>query len=677
MSIRLSSLALASAIIGPLAAAQTDTAQVFVPADFERFSPLTAADMVRQIPGFSIEGTAGGRGLGQASSNVLINGERLTGKENDAADALARIPASRVVRIELVEAATIGIPGLSGRVANVIADGTGLSGVWDWQVRFRERLEPRYNEAEASLSGSLGDLDWTVGIDADGNRFGNKGPEFVSDGTGALVQVRNEELQGQFERVEGNVNLTWSPPGEQEANFNASYAIFNFNERLVGDRINADYSGLFREFRGGEDEWNSEISGDYAFPLFAGSLKLIGYYRHEDSRFGNSVFESALDRLDVQTGAKFDEEFIENEAIARAEYDWSTGTGRDWQFALENAYNRLDAGSDFLTLDALGNLTLVNRATPVLVDENRSEISLTHTRQVTPKLSAQVSLAAEYSELGSEVGEDVQARDFVRPKGYGALIYQANENLAATLRIDRQVGQLSFFDFVSSQDLNNEIDDAGNRNLVPDQTWRFEAELDRQYGTLGAATFTVFHEAIEDLVDQVPVAPGVAGAGNIDSAQRSGVSVDTTLNLDQFGLEGVQFSLFAEAFYSRVEDPLTGVDRWISRDQVSFVFSEIRWDIPNTPFATSVAYEQGRQAQNYRIDELRNSLSTPGFGWIEVEHKDLFGLNAFVRLANIFEQSDKEQRVRFAPDRLGAVVERREFDRDFGTILLLGLSGSF
>ncbi|MEM0986338.1 MAG: hypothetical protein AAGJ32_08835 [Pseudomonadota bacterium] len=655
----------------------------FLPADFERFSPVTALDMVEQVPGFSIDRVEQSRGLGQASSNVLINGERLSGKSNDAVAVLGRIPAERVLRIELVDASTLGIPGLSGQVVNVVTSGEGLSGVLDWNVRLRERLEPRYNEGEASLSGKLGDLSWTVGLDISGNRFGNNGPEFVFDAAGNLVERRDEDFEGLDAFNEGTIALGWTPPNGHEANLSVSYADFNFTRRLRGPRLRPAGDDIFRVFRGGEDEWNSETSGDYALPFRSGKLKLIGYYRHEDSRFANQVIERDLVTNDLASGVRFVQDFIENEAIGRVEYDWSTGVGRDWQIAAEQAYNRLDAGSDFLTTDMAGAFQLEDRSTPVLVDENRSEISITHTRQVTPKLSLQASLAGEYSELASEVGIDSNVDEFIRPKGYIAATYEVSDALTTTLRVDREVGQLSLFDFVSTRDLNDENQEGGNRSIVPDQTWRFELQIDRKFGDLGGATFTVFHEEIEDLVDQVPLGDGLTGPGNIDSAQLSGVRLDTTLRLDQFGLNGVQLELVADAQLSEVVDPLTGQKRRFSDrrntldDEVSFVFAELRWDIPGTPYAVSTAYEQNRSAQIFRIDEISSNNSLPGFGSVQFEHKDLFGLNAFVRVANIYDQTDRQTRLVFENDRLGPVSQRLKFDRDFGQILVVGFSGTF
>src|SRR4051812_32179195 len=51
--------------------ATVDGKQVFTPADFARFAPKTAYDMLVQAPGFLIRLADQERGLGQASENVL------------------------------------------------------------------------------------------------------------------------------------------------------------------------------------------------------------------------------------------------------------------------------------------------------------------------------------------------------------------------------------------------------------------------------------------------------------------------------------------------------------------------------------------------------------------------------------------------------------------------------
>jgi outer membrane receptor for ferrienterochelin and colicins len=97
-------------------------AQRYTPSDFERFAPRTALDMVEKIPGFLIvTGTNGGdRGLGQATENVLIGGERIANKSTDARTALSRITAAEVAYIDIVDGAGLNVPGLTGQVANVV-----------------------------------------------------------------------------------------------------------------------------------------------------------------------------------------------------------------------------------------------------------------------------------------------------------------------------------------------------------------------------------------------------------------------------------------------------------------------------------------------------------------------------------------------------------------------------
>ena len=134
--ILVSSVALAALAVPALAAAQESgdapppvpavapeagaSRLVYSPADFTRFSPKTAYDMLVQVPSFTIRSADAERGLGQASENVLINGQRIANKQGGAIDELRKIPAGNVARIEIVDAASLGIAGLSGQVANVV-----------------------------------------------------------------------------------------------------------------------------------------------------------------------------------------------------------------------------------------------------------------------------------------------------------------------------------------------------------------------------------------------------------------------------------------------------------------------------------------------------------------------------------------------------------------------------
>ena len=82
---------------------------------------------------------------------MLINGQRIANKSGGAIDQLQRTSAASVERIEIVDAASLGIAGLSGQVANIILKATkaGLG-----PVRMESRLPRTFHRA-----GSIDRLD--------------------------------------------------------------------------------------------------------------------------------------------------------------------------------------------------------------------------------------------------------------------------------------------------------------------------------------------------------------------------------------------------------------------------------------------------------------------------------------------------------------------------------------
>jgi hypothetical protein len=135
-------------------ASPASTTRVYLPADFARFAPKTAYDMLAQVPSFTIRTPdTSERGLGQASENVLINGQRIANKSGGAVDELHRTSATSVHRIEIVDAASLGIAGLSGQVANVILGATAKgTGQFEWLTNFRAHFtEPEVLAARSAI----------------------------------------------------------------------------------------------------------------------------------------------------------------------------------------------------------------------------------------------------------------------------------------------------------------------------------------------------------------------------------------------------------------------------------------------------------------------------------------------------------------------------------------------
>src|SRR5690242_19642076 len=69
---------------------------------FDAAHPNTASDMMRYLPGFTLDTGNGVRGYEGAAGNVLIDGQRPATKSDDLGSILSRILASQVERIDVI-----------------------------------------------------------------------------------------------------------------------------------------------------------------------------------------------------------------------------------------------------------------------------------------------------------------------------------------------------------------------------------------------------------------------------------------------------------------------------------------------------------------------------------------------------------------------------------------------
>ena len=147
--------------------------------------------MLAQVPSFTIRTPDHERGLGQASENVLVNGQRIANKSGGAVDQLQRTSAASVERIEIVEAASLGIAGLSGQVANIVLKTTKAgSGQFEWDTNARAHFtEPEILGGSISYSNRVGPLDYTISVKNGYGRGGLGGPVKIYDANGVLTEL--------------------------------------------------------------------------------------------------------------------------------------------------------------------------------------------------------------------------------------------------------------------------------------------------------------------------------------------------------------------------------------------------------------------------------------------------------------------------------------------------------
>ena len=265
------------------AATAPASGQRYTPADFARFAPRTALDMVDQLPGFAIVANAGGdtRGLGAARENILINGERIADKSTDARTALSRIGAASVRHIDVVDGASLNVPGLTGQVANIVLLGETsrkFTTTLRWTPEARPRLPNNWLWGEVSTTGPIGGSTVTISLSNEANRQGHWGPEQVFDGAGNLLFVREEFGRYFGDRPRLAFALARTAANGNKLNFNLAGQLVDRRNSVTGTSIQPGIGRVDELFRQTEEEWNANIGGDYEFGLGKGRLKLIGQH---------------------------------------------------------------------------------------------------------------------------------------------------------------------------------------------------------------------------------------------------------------------------------------------------------------------------------------------------------------------------------------------------------------
>ena len=659
------------------ASAAPSGARIFLPEEFLRFAPRTALDMVRQVPGFTLEGESRERGLGQASGNVLINGQRISGKSNDAVTSLSRIPVAGVVRIEIVDGATLNIAGLSGPIANVITRSTGLSGQAQWRGEVRTRnTKPLFTNGSASLSGSTGRLTYTLGLRNDSFRRGNAGPTEIFSEAGELIDLRQEQALFSGERPRISGNFKFSGPGGSVGNLNLSYERFWFDQSETSARRGVESPDRLRTLTGEQKRSSVEIGGDYELGLGGGRLKLIGLRKMESGPADTLVVTAFSDGA-AAIGNRFQRIGKEGETVGRAEYRWRGGSS-DWQLSAEAAFNTLDNVSSLFALlpdQSFAELPLVGGTGKVT--EDRYEGAVTWGRAITAKLTLQASVGGEYSQL-SQSGPLEQTRRFFRPKGFGAAAWKATPRLDINARLERRVGQLNFSDFLASANLGRESADAGNPDLVPPQSWDAEIEATRDLGVWGTSSARVYSRLISDIIDQIPVGLTQEAPGNLDQAKVFGIEWNSTLQLSALGWRGAKLDAQVQMQRSRLIDPLTGAKRPISNDLVRRLDISLRHDVPGTDWAWGGQIVQMRRSPFVRLSEISlNYEARPFDTGLFLEHKNVAGLTVRAAVRNLLGANDYLDRTVFVGRRGSPISFIEARNRSVGPTFSLAVNGSF
>ncbi|MDP6535021.1 MAG: TonB-dependent receptor [Gammaproteobacteria bacterium] len=557
----------------------SDQSTVVYTADyFAEYRPVSANDMLNRIPGIglALRGGGGGRGLGSGEGEVLINGQRITGKSNEGRNQLNRISADQVDYIEIIRGTSeeLDIRG-GGQVVNVV--------LLDLPSRSNTTVELEAKQlrdgttdpgGQASISGQSGDFNYVFNVGADPRYRASEAREFSYDPDSNLIEHRREERTRDETQYQISTNL----------GYQLEKSVIQLNA-LYEDRGNTP-SDTYREIHDLEDaelqiqsednnseQTNWEIGGDYEYAFNNGGKFRFLFIVNDRE------FQFTRNRFDVENTAEEPNLFLDNygrdrERIARTSYTWNIDDAQGVELGIEGAETIRD--SDLrMGLDIAGTPSpSYGNLVPVAIDnsgssveEMRYETFAVHNWQINTRMALESSVIVETSTI-EQSGDVSNKRDFnfVRPK------FDYRFDITPTLQlragIEKDVSQLSFSDFSASVDGGDEDQNtqSGNPEIKQEQSWRYELNLEQRLpNDIGVVNAQFWYRDVEDHIDKVDVSTSPddlrSARGNIGDGKRYGLNLDISTKLGMLGLPNALLTTGIRLRDSEFTDPFLGIKR--------------------------------------------------------------------------------------------------------------------
>ena len=607
---------------------------VYRPDFFTASRPSTALDMVNRLPGFQFNSGSSARGFGGTAGNVLIDGKRPASKSDSLGDIVARIPASQVERIEVIRG---GAPGIDMQGQSVVANVIRRAGNTSQQVltvatqwflqsgdnipslnyQTTRTIGPRTYEFSAGRGTSIDD---SVG----------RGTRVRRDATGVVTrsETAGTEAEGRPYSARGSIKTPLAG-GELRVNGTAAKSDFKSEDHFTRPGVQTDVVDK-------DNSRSGELGLNYTRPLGEKlSMELVALQRLAQSEY-RSNFEQPGDQ------STFTSEAQSGESILRGVMRLKRSDTLSFEAGAEAAFNFRDGETALIDNGAPVDLPVA----AVRVEERRGEAFATATWRPFSTLGVEAGSRFEVSTISSS-GDVENERSFFYPKPRALVTWTPTKSDTFRLRLEREVGQLNFGDFVSSANLTDDRIVAGNPEIEPAKRWVIEVSAERRFWKTGSIGLTLAHEKIEDAIDRLPIrirpdpdldptAPDIIfdAPGNIGEGTQDELDFNLTLPLDRFRVSGGELKVVLELVESEVADPTTGEGRRISGQRPEDLRVEYRQDLPRLKLTYGAYYLNGFEETYYRFNEIfRVTLDRYYGGFVEYKPDAKTSLRA--ELANV------------------------------------------
>jgi len=612
---RILSFGLLTLALGPLASAmaadgdETEQAgvRVFEPLYYVEFDPVSALEMVFRTPGFNPQEQEGGRGLSGVRSNVLINGERPPPKGRSIRQQLRDMPIDAVVRIELIDAGArldIDMQGYP-QVVNVITVPN----------------KPAYYEVVTQLQRTgTGDIDQenddSTEVQANGS-FSWKGHEFTMRGNyrdrgfqspADIVSIDPanpvQRLSTVNKSTQDNngiqIGADFVLPEKSALSVTARYSTFEFGRTpLISSITDPSLSTVSQS--GGNENSDQDWSAEYRRP-FGGvgsnlMIAVVDTRRDELSR--STLVNQGVTRASLRSGES-------GESAARLLVTQAFSEQLTLRTEVTTAFNFFDGG--FRLFENGVELPITGSSNRV--EEDRHTIKGSVDWNLTSRWTMQGSVGVESYDIRST---DVSSGTRTDPTGNFAVSFRPQPRTTFSFESARDIGQLSFNQFLASSNLSSEILTAGASELEPQRRWTHTAKYDRRFSDVGVMRFELSRQVIDNPVRSVALTDSLIVAQNARPETLDRLQASVELPFERFGREDLVLEVSGMLASSDAFDPITGESRSVSGYTRRQWRTQLRRDPGEAELSWGASIGGSTTALNYSVRET--DLSTIGNEW--------------------------------------------------------------
>jgi iron complex outermembrane recepter protein len=685
---------------------------------FQRFEPLTAGDALRRVPSVTflsdvLESDAPRlRGLAPSFAQILINGERVPGGEDDRSFFLDRIPAELIERVEIIRSSSARRTGdaVAGAINIELRDGYDLDGGYvragglyfdDGELKpsfgavygteagpgrllLGANIQGRYNpKLKSSLrygDSPENDPDFrTNEFDnredqtdtRDGTDYSFNGrytQDFANDGEfeigGYVTHTQREENERSFEyddptAINGPVttggNLLTDNQQFQDIEQTSFSIDSSFERDLFGGKI--DVRVGFASFESTNNDNEDEIDFEDGVSEQERELEDV---TDEEVTFEIAQSWDISDKLEFETGVYWQDKQRDTSLLAGdTEVDF---TG-DWDQFSDTPFD-LRAGQPDVSADDGGIAS---------VEETRFDVyGVVNGDNGALQWEAGLRYETTDFTVSEAISEVSAGGDYAFLLPSASLKYNLTANDRITASAARTVRRPRFSELLPFT-LEEEIGDddlRGNPLLEPEQAYGFDIGYERRLPEGGVFGVNIFYRQIEDLIELVntgergsendpapaPIEFTIYEPQNIGDGEVYGIEFDLSSSLGFVGLQDTGVFANLSLLDSNIED-FIGERRF--NDQSDYVFNVgFIQTLPQFNAAFGATYrEQGDAFGRVETEEVTTSYGAD----LELFAERSFGDNLTVRLVgqNLLDASKDEVFNKF--DSVGEQIAR-DFD---------------